>query len=136
MLLAALACDSDEEVGKAEFSLYMMKFANNPEVKSILKFLEKMVSQAIEFDLTLRVRDERKVPFSQMINMFKNDDKILRGEALAKVLAALKEGMELERQRVNDFRSNMEIFENKQSVFQKLPEEVFRLEHVYKEALD
>ena len=42
--LAALACDSDPEVGKAEFSLYIMKFANNAEVKTSLKFLERMVS--------------------------------------------------------------------------------------------
>lgn len=74
----------------------MMKFANNTEVKRIFKFLEKMVSQAIEFDLTLRVRDERICPFTSMINRFKNDDKILRGDALAKVLAVLNEELEIE----------------------------------------
>jgi hypothetical protein len=108
--LAAIACDSDEEVGKAEFSLYMMKFANNPEVKSILKFLEKMVSQAIEFDLTLRVRDERICPFTSLINRFKNDDEVIKGDTLAKVLAVLKEGLESEQRRVSDFRSRPENF--------------------------
>jgi len=78
--LAGLACDSDTEVGKAEFSLYMMKFANNKEVKKILHFLERMVSQTIEFDLTLRIRDERLCPFTSMINQFKNDDYLIRGE--------------------------------------------------------
>ena len=47
---AALACDSDHQVGKAEYSLYLMKFANNKEIKAKLKFLERIIAQSIEFD--------------------------------------------------------------------------------------
>jgi hypothetical protein len=66
-----------------------------------------------------------------MINQFKNDDRILRGETLNKVIAVLKEEIQTERKRVNEFRSHPEHYAQKQSPFGKLPEEVFCLERCY-----
>ena len=48
----------------------------------------------------------------------------------------MKAGLEAEQQRVRDFKSNALNFEQKTSLFTKLPEEVFRLEQVYQNALD
>lgn len=47
---AALACDSHEKIGKAEFTVLCMKFGNNKTVKDTIAFLEKKVGKMIDFD--------------------------------------------------------------------------------------
>jgi len=82
---ATIACDSDPSVDKAEFTLYIMKFANNPTVKEILKYLERMVAQIIEFDMTIRQRNEKMCPFTSMLCYFQNDTTFVKGAQLDQV---------------------------------------------------
>ena len=47
---AALACDSHPTVGKAEFTVLVMKFGNNKVVQEAVLYLEKKISKMIDFD--------------------------------------------------------------------------------------
>lgn len=84
----------------------MMKFGNNMAVRETEKFLERMVSQSIEFDLSVRHRNEKVCPFTYMLLEFKNDNHFLKAEKLGAVLAALKQEVEAESKRVREFKEN------------------------------
>ena len=93
-----------------------MKFSNNTEVKETVKFLERMVCQSIEFDLSIRHRNEKVCPFTRMLEGFQNDDNFLKAEKLDKVLKILKEKMDVELKRINEFKSHNENYIGKKSV--------------------
>lgn len=120
-----LACESDHEVGKAEYSLYLMKFANNKDLKDQLKFIERMIAQSIEFDLTVRLRDETFCPFTEMINKFPHEDTILKDHKLEQVVEAANENIEIEMKRIREFKINEANYLDKKDLLVKLPEEVF-----------
>ena len=95
-----------------------------------------MIAQSIEFDLTVRLRDENFCPFTEMINKFPHEDTLLKDLKLQEVVEVANENIEKEMKRINDFKKNEANYQDKKDLLVKLPEEVFQLEQVYQMALD
>lgn len=47
---AVYCCDSDMDIGKAQFCFYMIKFSKNREIKQKIEFIEKNLSMLLNFE--------------------------------------------------------------------------------------
>jgi hypothetical protein len=84
-----------------------------------------MIAQSIEFDLTVRLRDETFCPFTEMINKFPHEETLLKGLKLEEVVESANENIEKEMKRISDFKKNEANYQDKKDLLVKLPEEVF-----------
>ena len=76
--IAIIVCESDAELSEPEFALYMMKFSHNPLIKRHLEYIEKRISQLLEFNPLLRTMNEPVIcPFAEQIACFDEPKKQL-----------------------------------------------------------
>ncbi len=59
----------------------MMKFSHKPEIESALKFIEKKISNLLEFNLQFLKSNEKNCVFTPMVMMFK-EKQLLTGHDL------------------------------------------------------
>ncbi len=95
--LAVLICEAQDSEGQiksaAEFSVYMMKFSHRPEIESALKFIEKKISNLLEFNLQFLTSNEKTCVFTPMIMMFK-EKQLLTGPSLHQAIEKVHQGIE------------------------------------------
>ena len=77
--IATITCYSDESVGRAEFTLLIMKFANNELIEDPLEFLEKLISKMFEYELAKANYVDKRSPFNSMLSKFTKADELLDG---------------------------------------------------------
>ena len=77
--IAILVVDSDDEVGRAEFSLLCLKFQSNPIIRDRVNYLDRLISKATDFDVLSSQHLDKCGPFDSMINKFERLDQLIRG---------------------------------------------------------
>lgn len=77
METAALACDSHPWIGKAEFTVLCMKFANNRHVSETVNYLDQKLSKMIDFDQQMSSFLEKKSVFTELIMHMQAENELI-----------------------------------------------------------
>lgn len=118
---AVYCCDSDMDIGKAQFCFYMIKFSKNKEVRRKVEFMEKLLSQLLSFEdanTPTSSSDDRNVfvDISQRLPA----DLLIGGKQLFEIIYLVHQGIDQEVARVQHLKNEFEG-NNSQSVVQRIP---------------
>ena len=128
---AALACDGHPVIGKAEFTVLVMKFGNNKVVYDTVAFLDKKISKMIDFDQAKSSYVEEKSIFVELLMHFESDKDLIRNEKIELLQEAFEARLTQERARVTAAREA----KSEPTVY-KTEAEVLQLETCYMDALN
>ena len=93
-------------MGRAEFTLLIMKFANNKLIEDPLEFLEKLISKMFEYELAKVQYVDKKSPFNSMLSRFDKTDDLLCGNDVCNLQEQLDAKIEVELARVESIRAD------------------------------